>query len=245
MLPQLYHAHHNRYLEDLPFWLSLVEQTGDPVLELGCGTGRVLKPLAEAGHRTIGLDYNFSMLEFFKSNIGSIIIKPQLIAADISRFNLATSFQLIFLPCNTFSTLDDSHRIGCLASIHHHLAHGGIFAVSLPNPAILKVLPARSASQLEDEFYHPQTGNPVQVSSSWTRTKRNFTLTWTYDQLFPDGTVEHLDVKTDHYLTTFENYVSEIENAGLALVEAYGDFNRSAYHPDSPHLILIATQPHY
>ena len=53
MLPSVYHAHHNRHLEDLPFWLDLAAQTGDPLLELGCGTGRVLIPLAQAGYRTL------------------------------------------------------------------------------------------------------------------------------------------------------------------------------------------------
>ena len=63
MFPQLYHAHHNRSLEDLPFWLELAAQAGDPILELGCGTGRVLIPLAQAGYHTIGLDNDPSHAE--------------------------------------------------------------------------------------------------------------------------------------------------------------------------------------
>jgi ubiquinone/menaquinone biosynthesis C-methylase UbiE len=48
MFPQLYHIHHNAHTEDLPFWLKLAQQQGGPVLELGCGTGRVLIPLIQA-----------------------------------------------------------------------------------------------------------------------------------------------------------------------------------------------------
>ena len=62
MLPLLYHAHHNRYKEDLPFWLELAARHGDPVLELGCGSGRVLLALAQDGYQVYGLDNDPGML---------------------------------------------------------------------------------------------------------------------------------------------------------------------------------------
>ena len=46
LFPLYYHAQHQNYLEDLPFWLGLAAAQGSPVLELGCGSGRVLLPLA-------------------------------------------------------------------------------------------------------------------------------------------------------------------------------------------------------
>ena len=56
MLARLYHAHHSRNLEDLPFWQELARQQGSPILELGCGSGRVLLPLARAGYNVVGLE---------------------------------------------------------------------------------------------------------------------------------------------------------------------------------------------
>ncbi|OGO32347.1 MAG: hypothetical protein A2136_07135 [Chloroflexi bacterium RBG_16_54_11] len=244
MLPQLYHAHHNRHQEDLPFWLELAAQNGDPVLELGCGTGRVLVPLAQAGYRTIGLAYDLTMLKYLKSNTGfQLQPAPFLLAGDISRFSLSARFPLIILPCNTFSTLDDVHRRACLGCIRTHLPEGGIFALSVPNPAILMHLPARAGGELEDEFIHPQTGNPVQVSSTWRRLKSVVKVTWIYDHLFPDGTVDRLSVVVEHRLISMKNYVDDFEYCGLNVTELFGDFDRSAYKPDSPHLIILAT-PH-
>lgn len=240
MLPSLYHAHHNRYLEDLPFWLGLVQQTGDRLLELGCGTGRVLIPLAKVGYHTIGLDHDLAMLKFLlASNSQQIPTKPLLVASDICQFHLAAQFPLIILPCNTYSALDGDHRNACLGCVRRHLIPGGIFAVSLPNPALLLSLPDWSAPEIEDEFIHPSTGNPVQVSSSWQRKKDIFNVTWSYDHLFPDGKVEHLAVRVTHQLTTLETYVGEIERAGLWVRETYGDFDLSAYTADSPHLLLL------
>jgi SAM-dependent methyltransferase len=241
MLPHLYHAHHNRYLEDLPFWLELAANTGDPILELGCGTGRVLIPLAQAGFHTIGLDHNLAKLKYLKASIGpQIQLIPLLSAADISRFNLAKQFSLIILPCNTFSTLLEEKRHSALECVGNHLIPGGIFAVSLPNPERLKDLPARSDAEFEDEFIHPLTGNPVQVSSSWRRTKHTFTVTWIYDHLLPDGRVERQTIETTHQMTHAETYMDEIRSAGMKVTGVYGDYNNTAYAAESPNLILVA-----
>jgi len=246
MFPQLYHAHHNRSLEDLPFWLELASQTGDPILELGCGTGRVLIPLAQAGYHTVGLDHDPSMLKFLQTQFGPDIQHlPELIESDISEFDLARQFPLIILPCNTFSTLSNEQRLGCLRYVGKHLRKGGIFAVSLPNPELLSRIPARSQPELEDEFVHPKTGNPVQVSSSWRRKKNTFTVTWTYDQLLPDGTVDRMEVDATHLVINLSTYKADFENSGLVISERFGDFDRSQYSSDSPNLIILASPQSY
>jgi SAM-dependent methyltransferase len=240
MLPKLIHAHHSRHLEDLPFWLDLAAQTGDPVLELGCGTGRVLTSLAEAGYHTIGIDHDLAMLHFLQDTLVKFKPIPLLLATDITCFNLSLKVPLVILPCNTFSTLGKIERLACLWCVQKHLKPGGIFSVSIPNPGYLAHLPAHSSPELEDEFLHPQTGNPVQVSSSWHRTKQSFHLTWIYDQLFPDGRVERLTAETNHHILPANEYLDEIRTAGLQGIEVYGDFDRSLYQDDSPYLIFVA-----
>ena len=241
MYPSLYHAHHSRNAEDLSFWLELAAQLGDPVLELGCGTGRVLIPLVQGGYRCVGIDHDLAMLKFLQANLDPREKPvPQLIEADISYFYLAAKFPLIILPCNTLSTLDTDQRRACLRCTCWHLQEGGTFAVSLPNPAALRRLPAKETSELEDEFFHPLSGNPVQVSSSWRKTMHTFTLTWTYDHLFPDGTVERVNIDTVHQLTSTEGYIDDIRSAGLKISAIYGDYDRSAYNTDSPSLIILA-----
>jgi len=210
------------------------------VLELGCGTGRVLIPLAQAGYYCIGIDHDLSMLHFLKAQVGKLKPRPWFFAADITRFNLSTQFSLIILPCNTYSTLRKKERLACLRCVHKHLKQGGIFAVSIPNPGTLADLPARSASQLEDEFLHPQTGNPVQVSSSWQRTRDNFQLTWIYDHLFPDGNVERFTAQSIQQVLPAKIYLDEIHGSGLEVTGVYGDFNRSPYEENSAYLISVA-----
>jgi SAM-dependent methyltransferase len=246
MYPQLYHAHHIRNLEDLPFWLELASRAGGPILELGCGTGRVLIPLAQAGYHTIGLDNDPAMLKFLQSHLRpDIQYSPELIEADITEFDLARQFPLIILPCNTISTLSNEQRVFCLGCVRRHLRYGGIFAVSLPNPELLLRLPTHSKPEIEEEFIYPETGNPVQVSSSWRRKKNTFNVTWTYDHLLPDGTVDRMEVNSTHQVIDLSIYRADLENSGFVVTELFGDFDNSAYTSNSPHLIILASPRSY
>jgi hypothetical protein len=190
----------------------------------------------------MGVDHDPDMLRFLQANIGSEITPaPMLIVADLSGYNLAVEFPLIILPCNTFSTLQVNERMNCLECVCKHLKSGGLFAVSIPNPELLMELPAKAEAEVEDEFTHPLTGNPVQVSSSWQRTMHTFNVTWIYDQLLPDGRIERLKIATVHQLIPTDTYLDEIRRVGMKVTGMYGDFDLSAYHENSPYLICLAT----
>jgi SAM-dependent methyltransferase len=243
--PLLYHAHYSRHLEDLPFWLDLADQIGDPILELGCGSGRVLIPLIRAGHRTFGLDNDFAMLTLLKDNLlvecnAERANSSPVFQADLCSFHLSVLFPLILVPCNTWSTLDPAARQRSLKQIRAHLSPGGLFVASVPNPALLLDLPASSDAEYEESFEHPLSGNPVQVSSAWNRDQAHFNVSWYYDHLLPDGTVDRVRVDAAHHLSTAENYLDELRAAGLQVSTTWGDFDRSAFGPDSEHLILAA-----
>src|SRR4030042_1817899 len=106
ILPLLYHTHHLLNPEDIPFWLDLAAHNPNSLLELGCGTGRVLFPLVQAGHDAWGLDYDFEMLSFLRSNLpAELLPRLRVLQADFTHFRLAMRFGLILMPCNTFSTL--------------------------------------------------------------------------------------------------------------------------------------------
>jgi SAM-dependent methyltransferase len=244
MFPPLYSAHHSRYQEDLPFWQHLAEGQGGPILELGCGTGRVLAWLARLGYQMVGLDHDLEMLRFLCSELDpSIQPAPLLFAADIGAFRLGLHFPLILLPCNTWSILPLATRGAALECVREHLLPDGLFAVSVPSPDLLSSLPTSSAAEIEESYEHPLTGDPVQVSSGWRRTKQHFVVTWHYDHLLPDGTVQRLTRQARHSLASAQDYQAEIRLAGLDIQAVYGDFDRSPYTPTSSNLILVAQKP--
>jgi len=241
MLTQLYHAHHSRHSEDLPFWQKLATRQNGPILELGCGTGRVLIALARAGYPVYGLDNDAGMLALLQLQAGSNpALRGHFFQADMAAFHLARLFSLILMPCNTLSALPTGTRRAALAQISQHLSPTGLFAASLPNPALLARLSHRADTEIEEIFPHPVDGEPVQVSSTWQRRAGHFTVSWHYDHLLSDGRVERLTAQVCHALLPVESYADELRQAGLRIEALYGDFDQSPYTENSPSLIWLA-----
>jgi SAM-dependent methyltransferase len=248
IFPLLYHAHHSRHMEDLPFWLDLAARQEGPILELGCGSGRVLLSLARSGRLAVGLDNDPEMLALLLRNLRRNLRRSPpasvlVLQADLAAFHLGLRFGLVVTPCNTWSTLGAEVRLACLERVRLHLRPEGMFAASLPNPALLRRLPRRSPAEIEETFLHPLDGEPVQVSSAWERASGFFNLTWHYDHLLPDGRVERTSAQACHALTPAMTYLEELVQAGLAPGAPLGDFDGSPFTSDSPNLILIARKP--
>jgi SAM-dependent methyltransferase len=243
MFPSLYHAHHNRHLDDLPFWLNLANQRGDPILELGCGTGRVLLPLASAGHRMYGLDHHSGMLNTLRQGLEpELRSRVSIWQGNLTSFRIVLNFPLIIMPCNTFSTLSLKERQAGLGCIATHLLGDGAFAASLPNPSLLQDLPDYSDPTIEESFPHPLDSEPVQVSSGWMRSADHFTTTWHYDHLRPDGSVERTTSHVRHNLASIEQIAGQLEETGLWIIESYGDFDRTPYSSGAPYFIFLAAR---
>jgi hypothetical protein len=184
------------------------------------------------------------MLIFLRGNllpgmIGSI----HLVQADLAAFHFCCRFPLIYLPCNTLSTIQGTQREILFARVVDHLAPGGIFAASIPNPEWLNGLPAIGEEEIEETLVHPESGNPLQISSSWERQAETFRLLWHYDHLLPDGQVERITLETTHDLARLDDYQAELDKVGLVVEATYGDFDRSEYSAGSPNLILVTRKP--
>jgi len=240
--PALYHAHHSLDQEDLPFWLELASQADGTVLELGCGTGRILLPLAVQGHLVFGLDNNLEMLRFCAARFAAVQATPaRLLQADMRCYHFDAQFGLILLPCNTLSTLSDPDLHSMLACTARHLKPGAVFAASVPNPNLLARLPRHSAAEMEEIFPHPVDGEPVQVSSAWERSEQFFSVSWYYDHLLPDGKVERMQAVVRHHLLPTSAYLEMLNSAGFRSIKQYGDFTKAPFRKKSPQLIIIAS----
>lgn len=244
ILAQLYDAHHRQDAEDLPFWVTWAQKQGGPILELGCGSGRVLLPLAQVGHRVFGLDNDVQMLSFLQSKISQEMRKRvTLIRSDIRHYCLTTRFPLIIFPCNTYSTTNLNDRRIVLNRVRLHLSTDGVFISSMPNPFVLAELSdiGESETEIETSFPHPQTGNPVQVYCQWNHSQDAVTFTWHYDHLLPDGQVERQALSVKHYLQEIDAIRQDFAQAGFKRVDAYGDYDQSEFSEDSPLLIFVAS----
>jgi SAM-dependent methyltransferase len=244
----LYDAHHARHPQDLPFWLSLLPETSGDVLELGCGTGRVLLPIGRAlvgtGRSLVGLDNDPAMLAVASQRLADEPGLPVSIqVGDMTDFRVKSACGLIILPLNTYSALSTEARRAALNCIAAGLASGGLFAAALPNPALLLHLPAHSELQLEETFLHPSNGRLVRVLSGWERDEQAFRLRWVYETDLPDGRIEQVEAAAVHHLTPAKTYLDELAGAGLEPAFTYGNYRRRPFIRRSEYLILVARKP--
>lgn len=113
---------------DRAFYAELARETGGPVLELACGTGRVLLPIAREGIPCVGLDHSRAMLDVLRSKEPPSNL--ELVEAPMTDFDLgAARFRLIFAAFRGFQNLlGVDEQLATLACARRHLAPGGVLA---------------------------------------------------------------------------------------------------------------------
>jgi SAM-dependent methyltransferase len=120
------------YAADLPLWEELARDGGGPVLDLGCGTGRVAKHLARRRCEVVGLDVEPAFVAELLKDGGVAAV------ADARDFALNRKFGLVLAPMQLVQLFADSdERIACLRCVRRHLADGGVAAF-----AIVESMPA-------------------------------------------------------------------------------------------------------
>ncbi len=136
--PELYDAIYADR-DDIGFWQALAADANGPVLELGCGTGRVLLPLARAGLEITGLDFSAAMLARCRARLGAeppeVRGRVRLVEADMTSFDLGRRFAAITCPFGGFQQLRTvEQQLACLDRCREHLLPGGTLVLDLPNP---------------------------------------------------------------------------------------------------------------
>jgi len=241
---RLHEAQLERFDDDIPFWIGLAETIGSPILELGCGTGRVMIPLLLVGFSVDGLDSNPAALDRLSSRMNVHNLNAGgLHRGRMQEFCVERLYNLIISPCNTFSTLSKSDATKTLENILGHLKHKGTLVLDLPNPGYILDDDPQDEVVLTDSFIEPETGNACQV---FTRQRYNLksqrmSVTWTYDELHPDGKVGRHEMTLNHYLRTPAQMEQILLTAGFSSIKIYGDYDRSRFRPDAAHMLVRAT----
>jgi SAM-dependent methyltransferase len=225
---------------DAEFYLALARESGGPVLELGCGTGRVLLPIARAGIACTGLDLSPNMLDALR--VKQPPASLNLVRGRMQDFDLgAARFALVTAPFRAFQhlyTVED--QLACLARVRRHLAPGGRFAFDVFKPRPERMALAHEPEQ-EDARWREDEDEVVR-SAEVTRDHASQTMqvTMHYDRWRAGRRIAR--ESADFRMRWFHRYELEhlLARAGFGDLALYGNFDRSAYGPDSPEMILIA-----
>jgi SAM-dependent methyltransferase len=246
LLSRYYDLENADFTEDLEFWLGLADTTGDPVLELGCGSGRVLLHLARRGHAVTGVDNSPEMLALLEAKLKQASAKhiaapPTRLSASLHDFQADGLFKLAIMPFNTFMhLLTLEAQAAALINIRRHLRPGAPLALDMPNPAEAY---AASEAGLALERTFRDGDNLVQQFSSVSldRTAQLAHITWLYDSVAPGGAIQRTVVPLTLRYTFPGEMRLLLERCGFTLAHLYGDYDRSPLADGSPRMLVVAT----
>jgi SAM-dependent methyltransferase len=152
---------------DVGFYVAQALEAGGPVLEVGCGTGRVLIPTLEAGADIDGFDIQPAMLEELRTKANLRGLEPRVFEADMRDFTMPRRYELVTIPFRAFMhVLEIDEQIRTLRCCREHLEPGGRLILNLFYPSFDRIVAPPGAKIVEREFAHPDTGRPVTITST-------------------------------------------------------------------------------
>jgi SAM-dependent methyltransferase len=235
------------FLDDLPLYAGFAERAGGPVLELGCGTGRLLLPLALAGHRLTGVDLSSAMLARARARLeaAGVAGRVTLVADDmrsLARLG-AARFRLVFCAINSFLHLPDQPaHLAALHAARARLEPGGWLILDLlhPHPALLAGYDGRLTR--EARLTDPATGEAIEKYAWRTVDAATQTIQagFIYDRLAKDGTLRRVTAPfATRYIHRYELELL-LARAGFVVEELLGGHGLEPFTSESGQMIAVA-----
>lgn len=236
------------YDDDVAALLELAEEAGDPVLELGCGTGRLLLPLAQAGHTITGVDISPVMLDRARRKLAQaqVIDAVTLIKGDLRTVTLPRrDYGFAFCTSNTLMHLTTpADQLAALSHAARHLRPGGLLLIDLFHPDIARLMEVHGVMELADQWETPSGGQVIKWSVRMIDLAAQLQETvFIYDETAPDGAMQRTICPfTLRFLWRNEAELM-LSAAGLTIEAVWGNFDGNPYDNQSDHLILVASKP--
>ena len=220
---------------DIPFYIEYATKTGEDVLELGCGTGRVAIKMAEAGFNVTGLELSDTILEIFKEKLenvkAEVADRITLVKGNMVSFNIGKKYGLIIAPFRAFQALsDEKDVINSISCISEHLAEDGLFIVNVFRPF----------KQLDESWCYPETiqwetidgdtgcrivkkhwGDKIDTQNQIVYPHYAFEIT------HPDGKCERIEDDLELKYYYYDQLKEYLINGGFEITEEYGWYDRS------------------
>lgn len=255
-LARLYDALHMDDCDEA-FWLEQASglPEGASILELGCGNGRLLLPLARAGHEVWGLDASADMLNLLRERLNDepddVQARVHLVQDSFDTFNLRRHFGLIFFSCNTFQHLVGTDlQLATLARVRDHLLPEGRLIIDQ------EITDAAAALEVNDQpqvFEFPERELPDDGVELW-RIMLIPRVDFRMGRLTDLLRVSRVQLDAEGHETEVEAYRSKadmallfprelkllLRHAGFHLAQVYGDYDGRAHSGDDDSMILVA-----
>ena len=222
------------------FYRTRADRQGGRVLELGCGTGHKLVPIASAGHPCVGLDFSPDMLAEARRKANERGVEVEWMHGDMRAFDLGRAFDFVFIAANSLLHLHETEDlVSCFRSVRQHLAPGARFVFDVFNPSVRLLAEADGVRRTRESmaFTDPDRGNvSVDVAETYDAHAQVTRGTWYLStDSEPDFVVAPLEIRS-----IFPQELPLLVSlGGLRLVECFGDWSGRPFAADAPHQIYI------
>jgi SAM-dependent methyltransferase len=244
-IARYYDIEHRALTEDLPMYESFARRCGSPVLELGCGAGRVALHLARAGFRVVGVDDSPAMLALARRKLvrAGLAGQVHLLAADLADFALAERFALATLTINTFMhfvTAADQLRV--LRNARRHLLPGGTLVIDLPHADEASPAEADEPFAVDQFLTDPKTGQVILKRATVrpdaaAQTRR---IALVYQEIDAEGKSRRTTASFKVHVFHRREVAHLLERTGFCPEAMYGDYDLGPHHDDSERMIFVA-----
>jgi SAM-dependent methyltransferase len=241
---RLYDWEHDGYLDDVNVHLGLARRFGGPVLELACGTGRLLAPLARAGFAVTGVDSSAPMLDRARERLKAQNLQVQLVQQPIEKLGIDGRYRTIIIALDSFGLLTRREdQLRALQAAKLHATHDARLVIDVANGNL------RGSGEPSEELLHdltmpdPETGRPITkfVLRRPRPSEQVDELLFFYDEQDERGYLRRntVDLKL-RWFTRFELELL-LESAGWHVDELYGNHDLAPFGPDSDRLLVVAS----
>ena len=234
--------------QDVAFYVNSVKKYGDPVLELGCGTGRITLAIAEAGYRVVGLDLSERMLERAVEKRSALRREARervhLIQGDMTQFELGEKFRSVVVPFRPFQhLLETEQQMACLDCVKKHLAPQGRLIVDFFQTDPERMHDPKFLNESLLIEYDMAEGRHVALCervAAFHRALQRNDVEMIFRVTHADGKQERLVMEWT--LRYFFRYEVEhlLARCGFRLESVYGNFDSSPLADNSPEMIFVA-----
>ena len=238
-----YDADYGDFSDDLPFYRELARRIGGPVIELMCGSGRVLGPLARTGLTVTGVDVSPELLMAARRNLDRAggAAHATLAIGDVRAPLPGGPYALAIIALNSLMHLETSDdQLAALRNVHAVLGEGGILALDLFNPDPRELL-RHNGELVLDKTFTLANGTPVQkfVAQSVDMAAQIASVTFLYDEL-----IDRVVRRTTLAFAMRWLYRYELEHllarCGFAVEALYGSYDLDDYDSASPLMLTVA-----
>ena len=239
-----YDIEHAHFDEDVSLYLNYAEMCSGPLLELACGSGRLLVPLASEGYDLTGVDSSKSMLDLARLTLEEAGLADQctLVQENMCTMHLGRKFCLAFLALGSFAHVyKRQEQRQTLATVHDHLTVGSRFILDISNEDV-RYMEHLSGQMLHQGTWKRKDGSLLShvVSPAASQTKHLLELTHFYDEHRQGEAVRRTVTTTHLYLFEKNEVELLLEEASFEIIDVFGDYEMSPFELESPRMIFIA-----